>query len=275
MLEMQTKYETEKKETLLQRRQMELYMTLGGLLLLLLIALLLWSGYINKRKHNRVLEQRNEEKEFLIKEIHHRVKNNLQVLSSLLSLQSDYVRDPAALDAVMEGRNRVQSMGLIHQKLYTGENLASVDMQDYVRDLTDQLLSSFGLEDRVDINLAIQIGALDVDSAIPLGLIINELVTNSLKYAFPGNLTAGKMEIRLWINEEKELCLLVSDDGVGLKNAADTADSTAFGTDLVQILSRKLKGRIQTHTDPGFATFIRFARYRLQRVPGLRTEPAP
>ncbi len=262
--EMQAKYETEKKEEAIQQKKRELAFTIGILIVLASVALLLWRGYVTKRRTNQVLEQRNEEKEFLIKEIHHRVKNNLQVLSSLLSLQSDYVEDPAALDAVTEGRNRVQSMGLIHQKLYTGENLAAVDMEDYIQELTDHLLASFGVSHRIQVSTSVQVPALDVDSAIPLGLIINELVTNALKHAFPADRQHGVVFIRLWIDEKQQLCLEVADDGEGVMQANGDVSSTSFGTDLIRLLSKKLKGTMEQRTSGGFKTLIRFARYRVK-----------
>ncbi len=260
LLDMQTKYETEKKESLLRQKQLQLYYSLGGGSLLLLMAGLLWRAYSGKRKQNTLLEKSNEEKAFLIKEIHHRVKNNLQVLSSLLSLQSDYIEDPSALDAVMEGRNRVQSMGLIHQKLYMGDELASVIMAEYIQDLTEHLLSSFGIEERVKLEILTEVPPMDVDTAIPLGLIINELVTNSLKYAFPNN-QVGHITIHLWINDQNELCLKCSDNGQGLPTEVSEMQSTSFGTDLIKILSKKLKGKISVDTQNGYSTLIQFSRY--------------
>lgn len=262
--DMQTKYDTDKTQALLLQRQKELYYSLGFLGLLVLLASVLWWAYATKRKQNELLEKGNEEKAFLIKEIHHRVKNNLQVLSSLLSLQSDYIDDPNALDAVLEGRNRVQSMGLIHQKLYMGENLATVDMKSYVLDLTAHLLASFGMEERVQLQIESSVPAMDVDTAIPLGLIINELVTNSLKYAFPNN-RKGKIDIQLWINAQKELCLKLTDDGNGVSAEVPQEQSTSFGTDLIKILSKKLKGIITVDHNKGYSTLIHFQRYNQKR----------
>lgn len=260
LADMQTKYETDKKETQLVQQQQQLYFSLGLLGLIILVAGILWWAYAGKRKQNTLLEKSNEEKAFLIKEIHHRVKNNLQVLSSLLNLQSDYIQDPNALDVVMEGRNRVQSMGLIHQKLYMGDKLATVEMKEYIPDLTDHLLASFGMEDRICLVVDSEIPPLDVDTAIPLGLIINELVTNSLKYAFP-NGQSGEINIHLWINELQALCLQLSDSGTGAPEIIHEKHSTSFGLDLIKILSKKLKGKISINTDQGYTTLIKFQRY--------------
>ncbi len=261
--EVKIKFETEQTEGLLKQRQQQLFYSLGSLGLIVVMAGILWWAYRNKRRQNELLEKSNEEKAFLIKEIHHRVKNNLQVLSSLLSLQSDYIADPAALDAVTEGRNRVQSMGLIHQKLYMGENLAAVNMKEYIVDLTDHLLDSFGKVNQVKLLVDVQIPPIDVDTAIPLGLIINELVTNSLKYAFLDD-RPGQISIRLWINPSKTLCLKVADDGLGKEATIEPSESTSFGTDLIKILSKKLKGKIQTKAEEGYCTTIYFQRYTLQ-----------
>jgi len=263
--EMQAKYETEKKEQAFVQKQEELSFAIAIVVLLALSAGALWRGYWNKRKANQVLELRNEEKEFLIKEIHHRVNNNLQVLSSLLHLQADYIKDPVALNAVEDGRNRVQSMGLIHQRLYLGENLTAVRMEDYIQDLTDSLVQSFGLSKEVEVKTSIQIPPLDIDSAIPLGLIINELFTNALKHAFSEG-KGGLVEIDLWINEEEELCLSVADNGAGVNGKAKVKPSTLFGTDLIKILSKKLKGNIQIDNDMGYRTSIRFKRFKLGRA---------
>lgn len=258
--DIQVKYETDRTQDLLKQRQQQLFYSLGSLGLIVMIAGILTWAYRNKRKQNELLEKSNEEKAFLIKEIHHRVKNNLQVLSSLLSLQSDYIADPAALDAVTEGRNRVQSMGLIHQKLYMGEELAAVDMKEYIVDLTNHLLDSFGKAQQVSLKIDVQIPSLDVDTAIPLGLIINELVTNSLKYAFLPK-QAGEVSIRLWIDDKKDLCLSVADNGLGEAAAISQQESTSFGSDLVKILSKKLKGKIKVDSRKGYNTTIQFSRY--------------
>jgi two-component system, sensor histidine kinase PdtaS len=165
-----------------------------GLLALLLLAI--YYNYRNQKKLNAILNIRNEEKEFLIKEIHHRVKNNLQILSSLLHLQSRNIKDDAALGAVREGQNRVKAMSLIHQKLYMGDNLAAVEMKDYMQNLADNLLDTFGIyDDRIKIVCDVPSLSLDVDTAIPLGLVANELITNSLKYGFPKNFGFGTWDV--------------------------------------------------------------------------------
>ncbi|HFA50330.1 MAG TPA: hypothetical protein ENJ95_15060 [Bacteroidetes bacterium] len=256
--ELQTKYETAQKEAKITLQQGQLARQRSRLLAIVaFLAIALLAGALLFRL-TRQLRKRNEEKEFLIKEIHHRVKNNLQVLSSLLHLQSRHIKDENALDAVREGQTRVEAMSLIHQKLYMGDKLAAVEMQDYLHNLGDTLLDTFGLDDgRIKIIYEVQPMHLDVDTAIPLGLIINELVTNSLKYAFP-NGRKGSIEIALWKNKPGRLCLKIADDGVGKDAAPELKNSTSFGTNLVNILSKKLKGTPVVSDGEGYATLIEF-----------------
>jgi two-component system, sensor histidine kinase PdtaS len=257
---LKTKYETTQKENQiviqaqeLKQQRTTLWAVATGLFLVLVGGALLYRLTLQLRK-------RNAEKEFLIKEIHHRVKNNLQIISSLLSLQSKQIKDEIALDAVREGKSRVEAMGLIHQKLYMGDNLAVVNMKEYVHELADTLLDAFGLdnEERVRVVHKVEDFTLDVDHAIPLGLIINELVTNSLKYAFPDG-RSGEVDISLWKDEKGGLNLQVSDNGVGLNGQSAPAKGTGFGTNLVHMLSKKLKGNLQVQTPgKGYATLIHF-----------------
>lgn len=261
--DLQTKYETEKKEAkiILQEQQLSQQRSRFFAIVATLAIVLLAGGLLFRL--TRQLKKRNEEKEFLIKEIHHRVKNNLQILSSLLHLQSRHIKDENALSAVREGQTRVEAMGLIHQKLYMGENLASVEMKDYLYNLGDTLLDSFGIEDdHIKIIYDLDPLRLDVDTAIPLGLIINELVTNSLKYAFPEN-RKGTIQISLWINKNGKLCLKVADDGVGKEAAPELKNSTSFGTNLVKILSKKLKGNPVVSDGEGYTTLIEFSRFKM------------
>lgn len=261
MTELQTKYETAQKEARiavqeakLRQSKIQFYAVLAGLVFALGIGVVLYRLTVQLRKRNR-------EKEFLVKEIHHRVKNNLQVLSSLLHLQSRHIQNDAALDAVREGQNRVEAMGLLHQKLYMGDNLAAVEMREYLVGLGDILLDSFGIDDgRVGIVYHVPELRLDIDTAIPIGLIFNELMTNSLKYAFP-NGQKGTIEIRLERTAGGKLHLSVSDNGVG-KSAAPTG--TSFGTHLVEILSKKLKGAPQyPPVEQGYSTVIEFGEFKM------------
>jgi two-component sensor histidine kinase len=209
------------------------------------------------------IELKNSQNELLLREIHHRVKNNLQILSSLLSLQADYLSDESALNAIKEGRNRVQSMAFIHQQLYSEENVTAVNMQIYLADLCGHLSDSFA-GDKMAINISydISVKLLDVETAIPLGLIVNELVTNSIKYAFIGR-SDGHIVVRLWVNTHHQLCLFVSDDGEGIPASVNRDKSASFGSDLIEVLSKKLKGKIEVNTKGGYSTLIYFERYKL------------
>ena len=262
--ELEAIYQNEKKEQELQqnaREQNFMYVIIG--LLGLASLALLWA-FRQKRKSNILLEEKNEQKEYLIKEIHHRVKNNLQIISSLLNLQSNVIEDDKAVSAVIEGRNRVQSMSLIHQKLYMGENLAEVDMQEYLDELSMHLLDTFGRsQNEIAILNKVEVPPLDVDTAIPLGLIINELLTNSLKYAFPDGKN-GNVSSRLYINEDDKLVLIIEDNGEGSAHKSTPSNpSTKFGSNMVEIFSRKLKGKVeQVSSKDGFKTTITFQKYR-------------
>jgi len=261
--ELETRYETGKKEATItaQEQALDNARIRFWLAAALLIVALIGGGLLIGLA--RQLRRRNAEKEILLKEIHHRVKNNLQIISSLLYLQSRQITDEAALDAVREGQNRVDAMGLIHQKLYMGANVAAVDIAEYLQQLGATLLDSFGIhDDRVQIRYEVQPLHLDVDTAVPLGLIVNELLTNALKYAFPKGRN-GVVDIALWKNEAGKLCLKVADNGTGSADDSDKAGSTAFGANLVQMLSKKLKGTPQVQASPeGYSTQIEFANFQ-------------
>jgi PAS domain S-box-containing protein len=190
-----------------------------------------------------------EEKEVLLKEIHHRVKNNLQIISSLLNLQSGTVADPAMLTLMTDSQNRVQSMSLIHEKLYQSDDLARVDLADYLYSLVMTVYQAFlrTAPDsvRVDVDIAEGI-RLGIDQAIPCGLIVNELVSNALKHAYP----EGEGEVRVIVQRESgQLCrLIVEDDGVGLPPATDPHTSPSLGLKLVSLLMRQLHGDLEVAT---------------------------
>lgn len=246
------------------------FLILGGIfsVFLTLLAFMLWRNIRFRMTVNRTLhlqkeeiEEKNSQNELLLREIHHRVKNNLQILSSLLSLQADYSKDPNALSAINEGRNRVQSMAFIHQQLYTKENVTSVNMQMYLADLCSHLSDSYSAcEKEILISYDLEVLFLDVETAIPLGLIVNELVTNSIKYAF-NDREEGHINVKIWINEDSQLCLLVEDNGSGISQAPEESQTTSFGSDLIRVLSKKLRGRIKVRQNQGYSTKIVFERY--------------
>ena len=198
---------------------------------------------------NVLLDKHNAENELLLKEIHHRVKNNLEMVKSLIALQSAQIDDPVTKDAMIASQNRVQSMGIIHQKLYQGTNLGSIEMKDYFINLSEGILDSFNAEDRVKIECAMDNLELDVDTAVPIGLIVNELLTNALKYAFPED-QQGVINISLEKDSEHNLKLQVRDNGIG-KTAGVAPKGTGFGSQLIQLLTRQLNGKMRERSHLG------------------------
>ena len=225
------------------------------LIILLIVLTILYKTYENNRKKSALLIKQNEEKEFLLKEIHHRVKNNLGVVSSLLALQSEGINDPNVIDMMQKSQNRVHSMSMIHQKLYVGKNLATVEMRDYFINLGNHILDSFGAGDRISLSYPMGIIEIDVDTAIPLGLIVNELLTNALKYAFPDN-RKGQIIICLQNSGSNMLLLNVADNGVGQKNNANKG--TGFGTKLIELLIQQLDGKMKVENTKGTSVSFEF-----------------
>jgi len=218
---------------------------------------------VEVNKKNTIITSALEEKELLLREIHHRVKNNLQVISSLLSLQSRDINDGAALEAVNESRNRVKSMALIHQNLYQEENLTGIDMGQYIGKLAKSLLTNYKIDrSKVDLVTDIDELNLDVDTTIPLGLILNELLTNTLKYAFPDG-REGRVEIRLK-EEDQELLLEVRDNGVGYDPQAERGEeSSGFGMNMIKTFSKKLKAEHRVWNDGGMVVELKIKKYKL------------
>lgn len=224
----------------------------GGFILLLgtLLSFIIFSLYKkNKEKaaelsdKNQLLSKALNEKEFLIKEIHHRVKNNLQIVSSLLSLQARNISDPTALDALKEGQSRVRSMALIHQNLYQDDDLIGVDAKAYIEKLSEGLFHSYNIDnDRIQLHSEIENVKLDVNTIIPLGLIINELITNALKYAFDKN-KMGNINLSLK-KEKNQLVFSISDDGKGLPESFSLEKNKTLGYRLIKAFSQKLEAAL-------------------------------
>jgi two-component sensor histidine kinase len=212
------------------------------------------------RQRNRIAGEKKRsdqllvDKEMLIKEVHHRVKNNLEVVSSLLALQSAQINDPLTKEAMQEGQNRVHSIGIVHQKLYQGENLGAIEMKDYFLNLSESILDSFGADKRVQVECAMDKLNIDIDTAVPLGLIVNELLTNTLKYAFPDG-RDGKVEIKLEKRTDGILQLQVSDNGVG---KSGVINGTGFGGQLIALLTKQLSGDMREETTNGTRIFFEF-----------------
>jgi two-component sensor histidine kinase len=203
---------------------------------------------------NNLLDKRNAENELLMKEIHHRVKNNLEVVSSLLALQSAQIEDANTKDAMSESQNRVNSIGIVHQKLYQGTNLGAVEMKDYFLNLSESILESFGAEQRIDLKLAMDNLDLDIDTAVPLGLIVNELLTNCIKYAFPKG-EKGTISIKLEKQDNNILRLEVADNGVG---KSGVTYGTGFGGQLISLLTNQLNGTMTEENEKGTTLIFDF-----------------
>ncbi len=223
--------------------------------LLLLLLILSYKAIQNKFKINKLLRKQNQEKEYLLKEIHHRVKNNLEMVSSLLSLQSAEIHDPNILDAMNDSQHRVQTMGMIHKKLYMGENLAAIEMKDYFINLSNYIIDAYGVQKKISVAVDMNKFELDVDMAIPIGLIVNELLTNSLKHAFPDGRT-GEIKISLK-KVDARLQLDIIDNGIG-QALNNRPKSTGFGTRLIALLTEQLDGKMVLNTNQGTSVSIQF-----------------
>ena len=197
------------------------------------------------------------EKEILIQEIHHRVKNNMQIISSLLNLQSRYVEDEEAVDVLKESQNRVKSMAMIHEKLYQSEDLTQINFADYIQSLVSNLLYSYNIK-RGNIKPVLEVDDvnLNIETAVPCGLIISELVSNSLKYAFPDGMK-GEIFVSLKLVEEMYE-LIISDNGIGLPDNLDLKHIESLGLLLVTSLTEQIDGEIAIKSIMGTEFKIRF-----------------
>lgn len=198
-----------------------------------------------------------EEKEVLLKEIHHRVKNNMQIISSLLNLQSRYVKDKEDKEIFKESQNRVRSMAMIHESLYRTSNLAKINLQEYLQNLISGLFSSYGANpQRIKTQIYLEKVSVDMDKSISCGLIINELISNSLKYAFPKN--EGEINLSLRRLDGNRLEMIIADDGVGFPENLDFRRTESLGLQLVNTLVKQLEGEIELEKTGGTKFKIKF-----------------
>jgi two-component system, sensor histidine kinase PdtaS len=275
---LQTEFEVAQKETTIKTQKQAIaqqkrlqWLILGAAVLLVLVLVFVYRNYRNKKnlstklatlnnqlaQKNSQLDKRNAENELLLKEIHHRVKNNMEIVSSLLALQAAQIDNPSAQAVMKASQSRVVSMGMIHQKLYQKGNLATIEMKDYFHHLTENILDTFGMTERITVLCPMQTIELDVDTAVPIGLIANELLTNSMKYAFAEN-QSGVITISLNPTDNPdELLFSVSDDGIG-KPMDASAKGTGFGTELVNLLVMQLNAKLTTSNQQGTSVNIRF-----------------
>ncbi|MFP4009077.1 MAG: sensor histidine kinase, partial [Spirulinaceae cyanobacterium] len=199
-----------------------------------------------------------DDKELLLKEVHHRVKNNLQVISGMFYLQAQYIDDPDVLSILTDSQNRIESMALIHEKLYQSKNFAKVDLSTYIEDLSNHLFASYNLNPHnISLRQNVKNANLPLDAAIPCGLLVNELVSNALKHAFPDRRT-GEIFIQLLKNDRDELKLIVRDNGIGLPQKLNVENNNSLGLRLVRSLTRQLKGKLEIYNAEGAVFSLTF-----------------
>ena len=210
----------------------------------------------SKQAEERIIASLHE-KEILLKEIHHRVKNNLQIISSLLKLQANSIKDEQVKESFRESQQRIMAMASVHTQLYKSQNFAAISLSDYVQDMTRQLLQAYKTGTAtIDLVINIEEIMLPIDSAIPCGLLINELITNALKYAFP-EARKGKITIEAQ-QTENGVRLIFADNGIGLPNDVDFHTTETLGLRLVQMLVKQLDGSIELASERGTRYMIQF-----------------
>lgn len=211
----------------------------------------IYSDISERKTYENTIESSLQQKDLLLKEIHHRVKNNLQIISSLIKLQSSHVKDKEIHSLFAESQNRIKTMALIHEKLYRSKDISVIEFYDYIKNLVDSLYASYGISpDRVKAKIEFRSIYLDIDTAIPCGLIINELVSNCLKYAFP-NLMKGNIFIDLTEQNDIEYKMIIKDNGAGIPENIDFNNSASLGLKLVKILSEQLGGSVELIRENG------------------------
>lgn len=278
--------QTKEQQVELKKQELQRNAMLAGAAMLLLLVWFVYSRYRVKNKtalqletqqeiinnKNKKLEEllaekeellaaKNElitEKEWLLKEVHHRVKNNLQMVMTLLYTQSAYLKDQQALDAITESQHRIHAISLIHQKLYQSDNLQLINMKGYIHELVDNLKESFDKEDDIEITLDIEPLELDVSKSIPIGLMLNEAVTNALKYAFK-NGSRKIIAISLLRETQEQFVLTVKDNGKGLPASFDPLQAKTLGLKLIEGLCKQIKAKYAIESDHGVSIIIRFS----------------
>lgn len=204
------------------------------------------------------LEQALEDKDILMKEIHHRVKNNLMIMASLLNMQSRYIEDEVAKDIFKDSQSRAKTMALIHEKLYQSKELKKLDAQDYMESLARDIYHAY-IKDpqRIQLDLEVEQHMLDINTVIPLGLIFNEILTNTFKYAFPGD-SEGVVNVRFKGKENKQFLLEVADDGIGLPPDFPDKKTDSLGMRLIHSLTEQIMGELEINSDHGTQIRVKF-----------------
>lgn len=221
-------------------------------------------------KSKREMQAKSEEKDTLLKEVHHRVKNNLQTVSSLLSLQSRGIEDPLTKSILKSSQNRVISMAMVHEMLYMREDLSKIQYKTYVRELSEYLVKSLkGANNKVTLNIDIPDIELSIDTAIPLGLLINEAITNSLKYGIKDD-REGEIYISIEKEEEHSYVLHIGDNGTGYSDSLTLKNSRSLGLKLIHNLARQLRGTItRDPSKKGTNYIVKFREIEPQPFPSV------
>ncbi len=275
LVEMETRFQTQEKEaqinalaTINQQKTRQVWAGVGGMVILSGLLGTLFLLYRSGQRKQAKIQQQSDQLTVLMRELHHRVKNNLAIVASLLRLQSNRLDDEKAVAAVRVGQQRVEAMSLIHQRLYQTDNVSSVNMREFLTDLSESLMRAYGYStDEFDLQLDIDQNTLDVDVAMPLGLIVNELITNAFKYAYAG-VSRPILRIALYQNPAigPGVTLEVQDNGPGL-DATDwqrAGQKTSFGHRLVQSLSEQLDGELSVIRQNGTLFRLHIPPYKLR-----------
>jgi two-component sensor histidine kinase len=211
---------------------------------------------IERKQTEEGLKSSINEKDILLKETHHRVKNNMQVIHSLLNLQTHFTKNQEAVDVLKDSQSRVKSLGIIHEKLYKSSDRSRIDFNEYVQSLTSDLLTSYSANERITPLIDIDDVKLNMDTAVLCGLIVNELISNSLKHAFPNN-AHGEIQISLKLIGNRYV-LVVSDDGIGFPDELDFKNTESLGLQLVNNITGQLDGEIEIDNSIGTNVTIKF-----------------
>jgi two-component sensor histidine kinase len=213
---------------------------------------------IERKRAERAVLDSLKEKEVLLKEIHHRAKNNMQVISSLLNLQSKYLQDSKAQEMFKDSQNRIRSMALVHEKLYQSKDLSRIDFAEYVQNFVGYLFRSYQVNAAlIQLRMKLQASAMDINLAIPCGLIVNELVSNSLKHAFPDS-RAGEVAVEFGQSGDHRYILTIKDNGIGFPEQLDFEHTETFGLQVVKTLVNQIDGTIRLAAEGGTKFTIEF-----------------
>ncbi|WP_421871198.1 histidine kinase dimerization/phosphoacceptor domain -containing protein [Marinoscillum sp.] len=243
------------QEQIIVQNQKINYLLIAVILLFLIVVIGLVFAFMKLKNYNTQLRSKNTKIDLLMRELHHRVKNNLQVISSLLGLQSMSLQDEGARKVVEEGKSRVRAMSLIHQRLYHQENITSINTREYIEEIVKELTESYGFKDRLQVKLELDNVDLDVDTTLPLGLIINELVSNAFKYAYQ-DIDQPLLELELRTNDQNGK-LVIADNGPG--KVTKNTEQESFGLRLVNILTEQLNGTMKVSQEKGLRYELSFA----------------